>query len=106
MSETNSEPVSGAVSGATTTRRTVLRSAGLMALAGGTAADRLAGLVASLGVMAPVCDPLAERLGHFVRGRPRGLGAQIAARGFGEAWDGSMGSASPAFWMIDALQGQ
>jgi nitrite reductase/ring-hydroxylating ferredoxin subunit len=38
MSETNSKPVSGTVSGAATTRRTVLRSAGLMALAGGTAA--------------------------------------------------------------------
>jgi nitrite reductase/ring-hydroxylating ferredoxin subunit len=38
MSETNSEPVSGTVSGAATTRRTVLRSAGLIVLAGGTAA--------------------------------------------------------------------
>jgi nitrite reductase/ring-hydroxylating ferredoxin subunit len=38
VSETNSEPVSGAVSGAPTTRRTVMRSAGLIALAGGTAA--------------------------------------------------------------------
>jgi len=35
-----------------------------------------------------------------------GVGAQIAARGFGGAWDGSMGSASPVVWMIDALQGQ
>ena len=35
-----------------------------------------------------------------------GLGAQVAARGFGEAWDGSIGSASPLVWMIDARQGQ
>ena len=38
MSEANSEPASGTVSGAATTRRIVLRSAGLIALAGGTAA--------------------------------------------------------------------
>src|SRR3712207_7188940 len=30
-----------------------------------------------------------------------GLGSQIAACGFGEAWNGSMGSASPVFWMIE-----
>ena len=35
-----------------------------------------------------------------------GLGAQIATRGFGKAWNGSTGPASPVFWMIDALQGQ
>jgi Plasmid encoded RepA protein len=35
-----------------------------------------------------------------------GLGAQIAAGDFDEAWDGGMGPASPVFWMTDALQGQ
>src|SRR5215207_7141624 len=35
-----------------------------------------------------------------------GFGAQITARGFGEAGDGSIGSASPVVWMTDALQGQ
>jgi hypothetical protein len=32
----------------------------------------------------------------------RGLGAQIATCGFSEAWDGSIGSGFPVFWMIDA----
>jgi len=35
-----------------------------------------------------------------------GFGAQIRVRGFGEARDGSIGSASPIVWMTDALQGQ
>src|SRR5215218_1455421 len=45
------------------------------------------------------------RIGGY-RATSRGFGAQIRVRGFGEAKDGSIGSASPIVWMTDALQGQ